>query len=154
MKVVCDLMIKPIGQILLEAGLVNEGQIQVALIEQDNYRHLKLGEILVLHGWLKQKTADFFAEDIRKLIIANTHNKIENYFLKAGLLSQQDIEAILEEQRLTGVKFGYLAVLRGFVREETLEFFLRYLTKENNSGEPKFDYLIGDKTLMIDVRAI
>ncbi|MGD1918815.1 MAG: hypothetical protein ACFCAD_07950 [Pleurocapsa sp.] len=48
---------KPIGQILIEAGLISINQIEVALQEQ-KYNDLRIGEILVLHGWIQQHTVD------------------------------------------------------------------------------------------------
>ena len=129
-----DLIKKPVGKILKEAGLINEGQLQVALIEQSIYTNLKLGEILALHGWVKQETADFFAEQMRYLIEHNIQVKIGNYFRQAGLLSQQDIDDILSEQKELGVKFGSLAVLRGCLKQETLEFFLKYFALETKKS--------------------
>lgn len=56
---------KLIGEILQEAGFVNSDQVAVALMEQSFYTHLKLGEILALHGWVNQELVDFFAERIQ-----------------------------------------------------------------------------------------
>lgn len=51
---------KPIGQILKEAGLLSDAQIQIALQDQARQRDLLFGEILVLRGWIKAQTLDFF----------------------------------------------------------------------------------------------
>ena len=67
MKTINRFGYKPIGKILTEAGLINNGQLQVALVEKQLYPELRLGEIISLHGWLKQETADFFAERIIKI---------------------------------------------------------------------------------------
>ena len=94
---------KPLGELLSEAGLINQGQLQVVLREKDIYPDLKIGEILALHSWVKQKTADFFAEDIPKLVQQENLNlKIGAFFNKAGLLSSEEIYDILTEQEKSG----------------------------------------------------
>lgn len=125
-----NLISKPIGEILEEAGLINSGQIHVALIEQSIYSHLKLGEILALHGWIDQQTADFFGENFKLLINDHQKKQIGNYFFEAGLLRQKDINSILDEQQKLGIKFGSLAVLKGYIKQETLTFFLTYFAPE------------------------
>lgn len=54
---------QPIGQILKQAGLLNEGQIQVALMDQ-SYSGLLFGEILVARGWIKPETITFFLDHL------------------------------------------------------------------------------------------
>ena len=133
MPPVFDLMTKPLGKILEEAGLINEGQLQVALLEQNIYPHLKIGEILALHCWIKQETADFFAEKIRIIIKKETFAlQIGNFFNQAGLLSEKDIQNILTEQQKIGIKFGSTAVLKGLIKKQTLDFYLKYFTLETN----------------------
>ncbi|GAB4217590.1 MAG: hypothetical protein OHK0012_22510 [Synechococcales cyanobacterium] len=53
---------EPIGQILKRAGLLSDAQIQIALNDQTLQDGLLFGEVLVLRGWLKAKTLDFFLE--------------------------------------------------------------------------------------------
>jgi hypothetical protein len=127
---------KPVGEILEEAGLINIGQIQVALIEQSIYSHLRLGEILALHGWIDQQTADFFGEKIRELACDSNRQLMGYYFCQAGLLKEKDIKAILDEQQKLGVKFGSLAVLKGYIKQETLTFFLTHFAPESITTNP------------------
>jgi hypothetical protein len=54
---------QPIGQVLKQAGLLNEGQIQVALMDQ-SCSGLLFGEILVARGWIKPETITFFLEHL------------------------------------------------------------------------------------------
>ena len=134
MSPVLDLMAKPLGKILTEAGLINEGQLQVGLMEQNIYPHLKIGEIFVLHSWIKQETADFFAEEFRQIIKKETFKRqIGNFFNQAGLLSEKDIQSILSEQKKTGIKFGSTAVLKGLIKKQTLDFYLKYFTLESST---------------------
>ena len=127
MLTVSELIAQPMGQILQEAGLINQGQVQVALMEQKIYTHLKFGEILALHGWVNQKTADFFADELCHLIKKPKAIKIGKYFHQAGLLTDKEIKEILTEQFDLGIKFGFMAVLKGCIKQETLEFFLKYV---------------------------
>ena len=53
---------KPLGLVLQEANLLAVPQIQLALRDQISYPYLRLGEILAMRGWIKQETADFFAQ--------------------------------------------------------------------------------------------
>lgn len=134
---------KLVGEILEEADLINPGQIQVALMEQSIYTHLRLGEIFVLHNWLKPETADFFGEEIKRIINETQKKQIGYYLLKAGLLDEQEIRAILWEQKQLGVKFGALAVLKGFIKQKTLTFFLDYFTPDIDRTT---DFQYRDKT--------
>lgn len=145
-----NLITKPLGEILQEAGLINQGQLQVVLREQNIYTDLKIGEILALHGWLKQETADFFAETMRQLISEETCKiQIGNFFHQASLLSQKDIYDILNEQKKTGVKFGSIAVLKGFIKEQTLDFYLENFTLQTNK---KTDFQYKDKETLTHKR--
>jgi hypothetical protein len=150
MQAVFDLMTKPLGQVLEEAGLVNEGQLKVALMEQDIYPNLRIGEILALHSWIKQETADFFAEKMPQLIKKEgSELKIGNFFHQAYLLSEKDIENILSEQKQTGIKFGSIAVLKGYLKQQTLDFFLKYFTLESSK---KTDFQYKDKDTLTQKR--
>ena len=138
---------KPLGELLSEAGLINQGQLQVVLTEKDIYPDLRIGEILALHSWIEQKTADFFAEDVPKLAQQEDLNlRIGGFFNKAGLLSSEDIYDILGEQEKSGIKFGSTAVLKGLIKQETLDFYLKYFTIDQNKGT-HFQYR-DEKTLI------
>lgn len=123
---------KPIGQILQEAGLINTAQLNVALANKKLYPHLKLGEIVVLHGWLKQETADFFAEEIKQ-IESNQEIAIGECFYQAALLTQQDIDKLLLEQRKSGVEFTSVAVNKGLIKQKTMNFFSNYFRLKQQS---------------------
>ena len=49
------------------------------------------------------------------------------------MLDDNEIKAILDEQKQMGVRFGSLAVLRGALKQSTLDFFLEHLTPEQIS---------------------
>ncbi|MGD1921869.1 MAG: hypothetical protein ACFCAD_25055 [Pleurocapsa sp.] len=53
---------KPLGEILIEAGLISVSQLEIALQQQQQNDSRRVGEILASHNWIQQKTADFFVE--------------------------------------------------------------------------------------------
>lgn len=118
---------KPLGIVLQEANLLAIPQIQLALRDQIAYPYLRLGEILAMRGWIKQETADFFAQDWTKLTKARHRKPLGYYLQKSALIDEKHIEAILEEQKYTGLRFGSVAVIQGLLKTQTLEFFLMNL---------------------------
>ena len=116
-----------LGQILQQAGLVSSAQIEVALINQSIYHELRIGEILVLHGWLKQETADFFAEKWQDIIKEKKRKPLGQYLKDAGLVNEEQIQEILQEQKRTFLRFGGVAILKGYLKPNTLDFFLEHL---------------------------
>ena len=117
-----------IGEILLEAGLISSTQLKIALtFQRESSQELRLGDIIASKGWLKKETIDFLlkiASPSYKLKYT-TGQPIGYYLLKAGLLSSEQINQILQEQKKLGLKFCYLAVLRGFIKAETADFFIK-----------------------------
>ncbi|MEM9271841.1 MAG: pentapeptide repeat-containing protein [Cyanobacteria bacterium P01_F01_bin.143] len=130
---------KPLGEILVEAGLVSLAQIEIALQEQSQ-SNLKIGEILALHGWIKQETADFFVERWAKLVSKKDKKPLIYYFKEAALLDEEQISNLLEEQkkqqakRRKKIRFHNLAVERGFLKRITVDYFLASLFNIYSSG--------------------
>lgn len=54
---------KPLGEYLVEAGLITPTQVDIALDEQKVNRR-RLGEILVLRGWVEQQTIEYLMENV------------------------------------------------------------------------------------------
>ncbi|MEB3309047.1 MAG: hypothetical protein VKJ02_02335 [Snowella sp.] len=120
---------KLLGSILWEAGLITPSQIEVALQDQQYYR-LPLGEILALHGWIQQETADFFAETWPTIVLASYIQPLGHYLQSAALLNEEQIQQILLEQKQLGVRFGALAVMKGWVKQQTVDYFLENLVPQ------------------------
>ncbi len=114
----------PLGLVLQQAGLVSEAQVNAALEEQRSTQR-RIGEILVSHGWIKQESADFFALDWPQSP-QTPRQKIGQYLQQAALLDQDQVESILVQQRREGLQFGTLAVMRGWVSSQTVDFFLKH----------------------------
>lgn len=52
---------------------------------------------------------------------------IGNYLLEAGLLSAAQVDVILSDQSSTGMRFGEIAVSRGWLKEQTIEYLMKHL---------------------------
>ena len=119
---------KPLGEVLVEAGLVSISQIEVALQEQQQ-NSLRIGKILASHGWIKQETVDFFADKWQKIIKQEQKKPLPYYFQKAALLDERQIKIILELQKLKHdkIRFHRLAIEQGYIKQTTVDFFLAHL---------------------------
>lgn len=121
--------LKLLGEILREAELITAAQIEVALHEQ-RYYSLPIGEILTLHGWLQQETADFFADRWSDILKSSSRHPLGHYLELASLLDVEQISTILEEQRRLGIRFGAVAVLKGWLKKRTVDYFLENLVPQ------------------------
>jgi len=127
---------KALGEILQEAGLVSLYQVQSALLNQVNHPDLRIGDILAQQELIKPETADFFVQDWSNVILEPEKNTLGYYLRQAGILNSAQIEFILAQQRLSGVRFGTVAVFQGFIRSTTLDFFLENLFPEEVNVSP------------------
>ena len=118
---------KPIGELLQNAGLISPSQIEVALHDQKCYQEMRIGEILALRGWVEQSTVDFFVKEWLYLLNTKDYQPLGFYLKKASLLTDKQIKMILTEQNQTCLRFGAIAVLKGFLKQNTIDFFLTNL---------------------------
>ncbi len=121
---------QPLGQILIEAGLISINQIEIAFREQEE-TGLRIGEILVARGWIKRTTADFFVKQWWSLVSEIDKKPLVYYFQQADLLNNEQIKALIRLQKLKRqkVRFHHLAVEQGYLKQKTVDFFLAYLFK-------------------------
>ncbi|MBV5257821.1 hypothetical protein FLX56_05210 [Synechococcus moorigangaii CMS01] len=119
-----------IGEVLESAGLISEAQLQTALFDQQIYNDLKFGEILALRGWIEQPTAEFFVRYTKQELVILESKRLGDYLLEAHLLETEQLLAILDEQKLNHMLFGSLAVLKGYINQKTLNFFLRNILNQ------------------------
>ena len=121
-----------IGELLKQAGLITEAQIQVALQDRTVYQGLyRLGEIFALRGWLQQETVEFFAEDLAERIDASDRLRLGEYLTMAKLLTPGQVGDILQEQQDTNARLGAIAVERGWLGQQTIDFFLENFFPEH-----------------------
>lgn len=126
---------KPLGELLCEAGLISAQQIEIALIEQTNNPETRIGEILAARGWIKQETADFFVEKWSTLLKQPKKQPLAYYFQESGLLDIHQIEIILDEQKQhqKKIRFHRLAVQKGWLSQQTVNFFISHLIANQKS---------------------
>ncbi len=76
---------KPLGAYLVEAGLLSEAQVNVALTDQSAVS-MTFGEILVTRGWVKQQTIEYL---MQKVILPERESKQTHSGLEIGLAKQR-----------------------------------------------------------------
>lgn len=117
-----------LGQALLKAGLIGPHQIEVALMDAQYRTDLRIGEILALRGWIQQETVDFFADTLLCIPTVSQKQPIGQYLKTAKLLTQKQIDAVLEHQSHNSFsKFGETAVYKNYLKQQTLDFILIYI---------------------------
>lgn len=141
---------KPIGEVLKTAGLVCDAQIQVALIDRQYNRDLRVGEILALRGWIEQQTADFFVEEWHLAIEQANKYPLGYYLQRAGLLTKKQINSVLEEQKKLWIKFGAVATLQGLIEETTVDFFLSNLFPTASLESPFINKRNSERTIALE----
>ncbi|MDY7021011.1 MAG: WecB/TagA/CpsF family glycosyltransferase [Cyanobacteriota bacterium] len=118
---------RPVGQTLLEAGLLSPEQVRIILEMQAERKKQRFGELLAQQGWLHPQTIDFFAEEISRLAIAEEKKPIGYYLKSAALLNDEQVEIILDKQRRSSLRFGELAIQEGWIKPATINLLLEYI---------------------------
>ncbi len=124
---------QPIGQLLVEAGLIAKPQLDLALADQKTryYQDLRLGEILALRGWVSQQTSDFFVSSwqdiLDKSATRNYQIKIEKCLYLAGLITRNQILEISQNRTLDQARLSAALLESGYIRQQTLDFFVQNL---------------------------
>ena len=131
---------------LLEAGLISINQLEVALKEHKE-SGLKIGEVLVINGWVSQQTVDFFAEQWKKIIQESNKRPLIYYFQESGLLSENQVKDLLsrQEHEAKKIRFHHLVVEKNLLKQITVDYFLTYLfgfyKPSTNSLEKSYEIL-------------
>lgn len=47
------------------------------------------------------------------------------YLVEAGLLTPAQVEVALNDQKITGLRFGQVLVVRGWVKQQTIDYLMR-----------------------------
>lgn len=125
-----NLVIKPLGKALEQAGLISNYQIRTALDIQSKDNQTKFGEILVSQGIIREETVDFFADQLPKLLQQRKTEPLGYYLQEASLIESQQIATLLDEQKQRKLLLGELLLEKGWLKEKTLNFFLQYLEQK------------------------
>ena len=51
--------------------------------------------------------------------------RLGGYLMEAGLLTPGQIDVALNDQKLTGMRFGDILVTRGWVKQQTIEYLMQ-----------------------------
>ena len=63
--------------------------------------------------------------------------RLGSYLIDAGLLTPGQVDVILNDQKMTGLRFGDIAVERGWVKRQSIEYITdKIITLERELGEP------------------
>ncbi|VXD20353.1 UDP-N-acetyl-D-mannosaminuronic acid transferase [Planktothrix serta PCC 8927] len=119
-----------LGQLLRKAGLLSADQVNQVLEMQMEQPEKRFGDFIVEFGWLEQETVDFFADYLPDLALSKHRHPLGYYLYKAKLLNEAQIDLILEEQGELNLRFGEVAVMKGWIKQQTLDTVLDYLTQE------------------------
>ena len=123
-----------LGAVLQQAGLVSAEQVNQALKQQEQtHRNLSIGEILAAEGKIDPKTVDFFAKRWCDIVVEKRKQPIGQYLKQAALIDEQQIQVILNEQQTSQLKFGELAIAKGWLKPVTIDFFLHHLKADVTS---------------------
>ncbi|MEO0356375.1 MAG: hypothetical protein AAF268_16265 [Cyanobacteria bacterium P01_A01_bin.3] len=123
-----------IGELLVTAGLLSEARVQVALLDKNmSDGQYRTGEILAMRGWVQQETTDFFVDVLPKLATTPSRLPLGEYLTLAHLLTSDQVDALLKEQKQCGVRLGSLAVMHGWIPQRTLDFLLEVLFPERQN---------------------
>lgn len=74
--------------------------------------------------------------------IQNVHSlasakQIGSYLVDAGLLTTDQINVVLNDQQATGMRFGEIAVARGWVKEQTIEWIMSKVVEPERRAQKR-----------------
>ncbi|MDH4163679.1 MAG: hypothetical protein OEW15_13465 [Nitrospirota bacterium] len=119
---------RPIGRILVDAGLLNDDKLKEALEEQHRTNKL-LGEILIAMGAVDRRELDIALSlqsdlaDRGKAIrlAAGIRNMLGELFVLAGRITTEQLDGALAQQKRTGEKIGQLLVRLGLTTQAEID---------------------------------
>jgi len=57
--------------------------------------------------------------------VSSSHKKrLGGYLVDAGLLTPAQVDVVLNDQKSTGMRFGEILAARGWVKQQTIEYFM------------------------------
>jgi hypothetical protein len=128
--------VKPIGSYLIEAGLIRSEQLQEALSQQKS-NSIPIGEILASNGWIRQETIEYLMDKVvcaeRRLDVDKTSGlstrstkptPLGAYLIDAALVSLEQVQDALEEQKISFMPIGQILSRKGFVSQQTVEYLM------------------------------
>jgi len=106
----------PLGQQLLRAGLITQGQLAQALREQrENF--MKFGEVCLIHRWITIE--DLYRHTASHLL------SLGEILIALNYIDIDQLKLALSQQRRFGRKLGEILLWKSWVTEEHLTYALR-----------------------------
>lgn len=130
----------PLGQVLERAGLITQQQLQLVLETQSPIPGENIQNTLVQQEWVDREIVDFFATRFPKLVLEQHPYSPSYYFKAAGLLDDDRILSILEEQWHTGSSFEEIAIRHGWIREEIANYLSLYFGGDRRHLQPSISH--------------
>jgi hypothetical protein len=56
---------------------------------------------------------------------ASRGKRLGGYLVEAGLLTPAQVDVVLNDQKMTGMRFGEILAARGWVKQQTIEYFMQ-----------------------------
>lgn len=89
---------KPLGAYLVEAGLLSDAQVTVALTDQD-LTSMSFGEIVVTRGWVKEQTIEYLMQKVilpERKSVNKPSMELESGLVRQGLplKSRKPVESV------------------------------------------------------------
>lgn len=119
---------KLIGQVILESGVINEGQLEEALKHQEKWGG-KVGEILIEKGYItEQRLKDFLNLQVfvnsnaiwNPKKIANDH-LLGEIMMATNVITSDQLEEALNYQKSKGGRVGQILIDMGYISEPALK---------------------------------
>lgn len=106
---------KRIGELLVKRGLLEERQLEEALAVQRSRTHYKpLGEVCKELGFISGRVLrDILSRYQKQILLGELLNKM-------GILSDDQLNEALQEQRKTGKKLGQILIKKGLITSSIL----------------------------------
>lgn len=68
---------------------------------------------------------------------SSSKKRLGGYLVEAGLLTPAQIDVALNDQKLTGMRFGEILAARGWVKQQTIEYLMhKVVTPEQQAVKP------------------
>ena len=112
---------RPLGEVLLQQGAVDENTLHSALEFQEQLRKRRLGELLREQGNLTQETVETALAIAGKSGHHPTHYRVGDILIDAGLVTRKQVEEVRARQDSEKHKrLGTIMVERGWITEDQL----------------------------------
>lgn len=122
-----------IGQLLKEAGIIAQPQLDLVLANQRMpvYSEMRLGELLMLRGWVSEQTMSFFvfrwSEIIREAKTGKRKVKLGQCIYEADLITREQVLALLREKKASKTDPYSLMLAHGYISQKTMNYFIKNL---------------------------